>query len=1085
MLRPEVCPMLSVPRLSRRWLRFVLAAVLLLGAYTAAGFWLVPRLVANGLRDTLSERYQRSVQLGEVRFNPFSFELELRSFAVPDADARPLLSFDRLYLNLGVAGSLRGGPSFQAIALDKPHVRLVRRADGALNLADFASSADEPDDGNKAPPQLWIDDLAIRDGRATIVDLDRPRALTVELGPISLAVRKFSTRSDGNEYTLAVQAAHGERLEWRGDFGLSPLASHGKFSLSNLQLQTLAEIGGDSVPFQVTGGSLAAQGGYAFAGRGQDMQLSVDVSELLLQAIGVRIRGEDEDAVALPRLVVSNIALDARAHSVTVEKVLLEQLHVAAVRDAAGQLNLNRLMPAADVQPTAAQVAAAPQPQAAALPAAQPDTESQLQAATAQPPAADPQSQAAPAEPPAADPQPQAAPAEQAAAEPQRAADPQPQAAAQPAAEPQPQAANPTPADPPSDAWHVSAPKIELRSADIRVDDHSAAQPANFHLAPLDLTVGGFTSPLATPLDLELSTGVNESGRFATQGQLDVDTLSGRFSIDATAIPLPAAQPYLDEVVGFNLVSGNAFAQGTLSVSAAQALSFEGEAGIDDLRTTDKELEEDFVKWAGLKLTGLNVQTQPLSVRIADIAVTEPYARVIISASGATNLQDALTAHGGAQHAAAADEPAPVETKQPLVGRAPPPPATELPVEIDMVRIADGSLSFADRSLKPNFDIGIQKLAGQIKGLSARPDARADVQLEGQVDRYTPVKITGKVNYFAAVTYTDLRMAFRNLELTSFSPYSGKFAGYRIERGKLKVNLNYLVKKRRLEAKHKIIVDQLQLGAAVDSPDATSLPVKLAVALLKDRNGVIDLDIPVSGNLDDPKFRVWPIIGQVVLNLLTKIVTSPFALLGSLFGAGEEISYLDLSPATAVLSPNAQNKLQTLRRALVERPALNLDLPLVVKPSVDGPVLLELRWQEQRERLARRKLGAQAKDAAVARLLATAQDYRALLEADYLDTFKKKPQYPQPKAAAAVPPPSAAKAPATIPDAEAVRWLEQQLKARITIAQADFDELARERAQRVQAVILDGTGIDPARVFVITADPLAADAPLRMQLALH
>jgi hypothetical protein len=422
--------------------------------------------------------------------------------------------------------------------------------------------------------------------------------------------------------------------------------------------------------------------------------------------------------------------------------------------------------------------------------------------------------------------------------------------------------------------------------------------------------------------------------------------------------------------------------------------------------------------------------------------------------------------------------------------------ATPLPIEIDMVRIDQGSMNFADLSIKPGFETGIQQLSGSIKGLSGRADARADVQLAGQVDRYTPVKITGKVNYFAAVSHTDLHMAFRNLELTKMSPYSGKFAGYLIERGKLNVSLNYLIKQRKLAAKHKIIIDQLQLGEHVDSLDATSLPVKLAIALLKDRNGVIDLDIPVSGNLDDPKFKVWPIIWQVVANLLTKIVTSPFALLGSLFGASEEISFVEFTSGSTVLSTAAQNKLRTLAKALDARPALNLDLPLVVKPDVDGPALMDQYWQAERERLARRRLGARSSNAqSIAKLLATTKHYRALLEVAYRDAFGKKPTIPRPRATASAAPPQvsaasrAPKAPAhaeaPIQDSVAVAWLEQQLRSKMTVGRSDFDALARARAQRVQGIILDGTGIDPARVFVITAAPLPPDAALRMQLALH
>ncbi|HET8936731.1 MAG TPA: DUF748 domain-containing protein, partial [Polyangiales bacterium] len=472
--------MFSVRHVSRRIVRWALAAVLAVACYAVFGFWVVPKLVAKTLRETLSERYHRNASLGAVSFDPFSFELELHDFAVPDADAGPLLSFDRLYLNLGLISVVRGGLSFQAIELDKPHARLVRRANGALNLADFAGAQEQESEDAKVPPRLWIDDLSIRDGRTTVVDRERPRPLTLELGPITFQVRKFSTRSDGNEYSLAVQSPRGEELSWRGDFGLTPLASHGKFSLRNIQARTLADIAADNIPFQLTRGQLAADGSYAFSSRGKDLQLTLDVSRLLLESIGVRVPGETNDAVFSPSLTVSNIQLDLKAQTVKVEHVLLERLQLAAVRDATGQLNLSRLLPA-------------PEP-------------------------------------------------------------------------------NPTPSQ--GKPWTITAPQLELRASDLKLEDRSTAQPAHFQLAPLDLTVSGFSSPTTEPVQLDLKTGVNEKGRFAAQGQLDLNTLTGHFALDATAIPLPPAQPYLDAAVGFNLNSGKMDVKGTLDASATQGLKF-------------------------------------------------------------------------------------------------------------------------------------------------------------------------------------------------------------------------------------------------------------------------------------------------------------------------------------------------------------------------------------------------------------------------------------------------------------------------------------------------------------------------------
>ncbi|HTU62495.1 MAG TPA: DUF748 domain-containing protein, partial [Polyangiales bacterium] len=320
--------------LSRLVVRFrilLLTAAVLLAAYAAAGFWLVPRLLTDLIRDTFSERYQRQVQLGAISFNPFTFELQARDFSVPDADGAALLAFDRLYVDASVVSVFRGGPTLREIDLDKPRVRLVRRAGGALNLSDFAGApaAEEPD---AAPPKLWIDDLKIHEGQATIIDRDRPKELTRELGPITFQVRQFSTRNDGNEYSLTVQAARGEELSWRGNFGLAPLASQGKFSLRNIQVPMLTEIAADLVPFQVTRGQLAAEGSYAFGGH----SLRVDVAQLILDELALRALGDAEDMLNVSHLSVMRTQLDLSERTVKVAYVTIDQLQASAVRDQAG-----------------------------------------------------------------------------------------------------------------------------------------------------------------------------------------------------------------------------------------------------------------------------------------------------------------------------------------------------------------------------------------------------------------------------------------------------------------------------------------------------------------------------------------------------------------------------------------------------------------------------------------------------------------------------------------------------------------------------------------------------------------------------
>ncbi len=278
--------------------------------------------------------------------------------------------------------------------------------------------------------------------------------------------------------------------------------------------------------------------------------------------------------------------------------------------------------------------------------------------------------------------------------------------------------------------------------------------------------------------------------------------------------------------------------------------TFAGTVDVAKLHTIDNALEEDFVRWDALRAVGIEYDGVRSRLIVKEIAARRPYARVIIASDGTVNVTKILN---------------PARTAEPAAeGQAPAAEEKPFDVRVGLIRIDKASANFADYSLEPfpSFATGIEELSGTVTGLSSKAGSRAQVKLDGKVDAYAPVTIEGEVNYFSADTYTDLRLAFDNMELTTFTPYSGKFAGYRIEKGKLSVVFVYKVEDRQLNAQHKVVLNQLQLGERVESKDATTLPVKLAIALLKDRNGVIDLDLPVTGSLDDPKFRLGPSSGR-------------------------------------------------------------------------------------------------------------------------------------------------------------------------------------------------------------------------------
>ena len=276
-------------------------------------------------------------------------------------------------------------------------------------------------------------------------------------------------------------------------------------------------------------------------------------------------------------------------------------------------------------------------------------------------------------------------------------------------------------------------------------------------------------------------------------------------------------------------------------------------------------------------------------------------------------------------------------------------PASPLPpISIGSIVISNAAASFTDRSLTPNVNMAIQQFSGEIAGISSTEPRHADVNLHAVVDGVGPIDIAGHINPFSGTATNDLKITFKDVDLTPTSPYSGKFAGYRIAEGKLNLDLAYNLVGRKLESKNVITLDRFTFGEKVESPDATHLPVRLAIAILKDRNGQILLDVPVEGSLDDPKFRIGKVVMHTLLNILEKAATSPFSLLGAVFGGGgEELSYQDFAPGSAVLSPANEKKLDSLVKGLYERPGLQLEIAGSIDPEADRDGLRRASLEKQ------------------------------------------------------------------------------------------------------------------------------------------
>jgi hypothetical protein len=268
---------------------------------------------------------------------------------------------------------------------------------------------------------------------------------------------------------------------------------------------------------------------------------------------------------------------------------------------------------------------------------------------------------------------------------------------------------------------------------------------------------------------------------------------------------------------------------------------------------------------------------------------------------------------------------------------AEPPP----PVRIKRITLQGGNIAYSDRFIKPNYDANLTGMGGRLTGLSSDPNTIAELDLRGKVDNSAPLEIVGRLNPFRQDRALDIRASVKDFELSSVSTYAAKYVGYGIEKGKLSAQLGYKIEDRKLTATNQVFLDQLTFGDKVDSPSALKLPVLLAVSLLKNSRGEIDLDLPVGGSLDDPQFSVGGIVVKVIVNLITKAITSPFALLGSIFGGNaEELAWLDFEPGFARLAGGADDKLKSIAKVMADKPGLKLEIAGRVDPATDRDGLL-------------------------------------------------------------------------------------------------------------------------------------------------
>ncbi|MBE4593823.1 hypothetical protein BOO24_15940 [Vibrio navarrensis] len=613
-------------------------------------------------------------------------------------------------------------------------------------------------------------------------------------------------------------------------------------------------------------------------------------------------------------------------------------------------------------------------------------------------------------------------------------------------------------------AWLVRLEQFSLSETDLNLKEQAQSSGVFWRVYPLSLLAGPVSSDLSAAVDYELSLGLSSSraappqtvrGEVTTRGSLDAKARSVLGEIAVEGLDLTQLQPYLTPYVNIDFSQGKLSSQGRYQADANGQASYQGTLAIDQLLLKDGMHHQPLVKWQKMAIDSLHFDAQKHALDIQTIHFNAPYAKVMIAQDKQTNIGHLLVQQSDTQEGTV------ISVQSDEVSAASKP----LAIDIQAITIANGAAYFADESLTPNFASGIEALQGSVRHLSSTPGTKAQVDISGKIDRYAPVTLKGAINPLIEKPYLDLDLLFKSVELTSVNPYSGTYAGYYIDKGQLTLALNYQLQEDQLLGSNHLVIDQLQLGKPSESDLATSLPISLAIALLQDKDGVIDLGLQVSGDVNDPDFSVGGIILQAISNVIVKAVSAPFSLLADLVGADEELNLIAFDFGSSTLNAKEQERLSTLAQALSSRPKLKISVAASVAFAEDSKALAE--QQLQQTLLQKSGLETLPSDFSASRLSESkplSQVAMALAETQLsLDIDQERS-----KVAAQL----AEKAGEEAVLAEQVETtlmigLYNQLLNSIEIGKNQLSNLAEARAKAVKAFLVDEAQLAPERVFLL------------------
>ena len=980
-----------------------IVAVALMIIYTLAGFFLAPYLIKRQATRFARESLQCLVDMEEVRVNPYTLILEIRNVDLKERDGSPLLAFKAFFVNFEISSLWRRAWTFADVRMDDPVVNLQIKPEGRINFVDLAGRIPKKENEGKISlqekteeevrlPCVIFEHIALNQGRLVFTDRSRPTPGSITLETIGLQFKNLTTVPDKKGvYSFEAALPHGGKVTGSGDVSLHPLRSEGRLKAAGFKTASVWAFLQDEILLDEPKGDVDLEARYRFANDAKSPSLVIEGLKVLVSALALKDRGDREPILSVDTIRLDDGRFDLASRSFEVGELALSRGRATADINEQGRLNWRGLLRAGGdpLSPTSKAEAAEGRPWRVTLKAFTLDDftvaysdrsrlypleigVSRLGAKVNADLSFMPDNVAVLAENlnvlfegvslKEVGPDPPLVTLESFAVEGGRMdlearqvtldrvmmegghaavvlektgavnllrvlgrgnvgkiIEKIAEVVKKAQAEGRP--------------WSVAVGAVEAAGLSIAFGDQTLSPAPAVNLQDITLKLADFQSEGKVSAPFEASLTVREGGTMRAKGRFTLAQKSAEATVHVSNLALTPFQPYVAQYAYLSVDAGNFNAAGKVRYGEGEKgpnLQFSGDAHIADLLVSELDTQlsttKRFLAWRDLKAKNIKLGLGPERLDIEAVRLIEPYGKLIIYEDRSLNLNKVLRHQGE-----------PVEEKKP-VSQAETPGG--FPVDVQRIHIEKGVLDFADLSLRIPFAAKIYELKGAIAGLSTKEGARAQIQLEGRVDEYGTSRIQGQIEPLNMKHFTDIDMIFKNVEMANLTPYTGKFAGYRIASGRLSLDLHYLIRQSELKGSNQIILDNLTLGEKVESPDAPNIPLALALALLKDADGRIDIGLPVSGNLDDPQFSYAHLIWKTLTSFFTRIVTSPFRALAGMFGKEKEnLETIEFEPGKAVLPPPEREKVKILSKALAKRPQLALKIQGRFDPITDGEAL--------------------------------------------------------------------------------------------------------------------------------------------------